>query len=142
MSRCRRLTTTTVCTNICSTGIISNYMNTNLYIFCTTNIQGILHIHHILLGERCDPRLLQGLHLCALFLKSLRQPCLRRARRRPYVTIAYVSHSAVSVVSVVSVSLWHSHWTLPQYFEKAWLSILYTRCYTILQSATTCNLQC
>ena len=31
MSRCRRLTTTTVCTNICSTGIISNYMNTNLY---------------------------------------------------------------------------------------------------------------
>ena len=33
MSRCRRLTTTTVCTNICSTGIISNYMNTHLYNF-------------------------------------------------------------------------------------------------------------
>jgi len=83
--------------------------------------------------------LLQGLHLCALFLKSLRQPCLRRARRRPYVSIAYVSHSAVSVVSVVSVSLWHSHWTLPQYFEKAWLSILThgaTQFYRVLQPVT------
>ena len=77
---------------------------------------------HILSGERCDAHRPSAGPAPLRTFPQISSPAMP-ATCGPTSDSAYASHS-VSVVSVLSVSLWHSHWTLQRCFEKAWLSIL------------------